>query len=508
MKNYYLPLLAVLFLLSTAHAQKKVLGYPFQFEKSFLAKGQYSTYFLDNPTDATFALILKDNKKAEYVWLGKDFKPIAKVSSAIENTLLDNQKHKYIGGTAHGGEYHFIYQTGTQFDMETVDFNAHTVGDKKILELPKSEKTIASFSDNNIYYCMTADDQSGHLGIYSVGADATLTKRDIPFDMPVSKEKLSGYFYDLAIIRSGEAPELYTTSQHLNKLFIQPGKLIFILNAHFPHVRVYTIDRNDFSVKDNDYDEGSALGMPDKVKGLAEVGISSIVQDSTLYSFGVNKNDIRIRIQRLSDGETIGQYAFNDDAAFSSFAGTPAKETRYIKEVDSKDLTTWKKLFDNIRYGGVPGCAISVTHNGQLLFTGGAVNLFGGPPSGVSFSGGGGGSYHGGFDHNSTTTYSNGMTVPNWNPNMYYVPGNPTTVFNAASGTYYTSTFFRLLLDPVTLKPVKGQTSRPLIEQIRDYVYAKGKPKAPNQFSIGKNQYFGYYDEDTQQYVIEQIAIH
>src|SRR5215813_11523581 len=139
MKNYCLSCLAVLCLLSSAQAQKKVLGYPFQFEKAFLAKGQYSTYFLDNPSDSAFALILKDNKKAEYVWLSKDFKPMAKVSSPIENTLLDHQKHKYVGGTARGGEYHFIYQSGMELDLETVDFNSHTVVDKKMLELPKSE---------------------------------------------------------------------------------------------------------------------------------------------------------------------------------------------------------------------------------------------------------------------------------------------------------------------------------------------------------------------------------
>ncbi len=44
----FLPGLAC-FSMLTVHAQKTVLSYPFQFEKSFLAKGQYDCYFLDNP---------------------------------------------------------------------------------------------------------------------------------------------------------------------------------------------------------------------------------------------------------------------------------------------------------------------------------------------------------------------------------------------------------------------------------------------------------------------------
>jgi hypothetical protein len=47
------------------HEQKQVLSNAFQFEKSFIAFADYDAYFLDSRTDSTFALVLKDNKKAE-----------------------------------------------------------------------------------------------------------------------------------------------------------------------------------------------------------------------------------------------------------------------------------------------------------------------------------------------------------------------------------------------------------------------------------------------------------
>jgi hypothetical protein len=484
--------------LTPVQAQKKVLGYPFQFEKAFLAKGQYSTYFLDNPVDSAFALILKDNKKAEYIWLGKDFKPLAKVSSPIENTLLDHQKHKYIGGTARGGEYHFIYQSGTELDMETVDFKGHTISDKKMLELPKSEKTVASFSDYNVYYCLTADDKAGNLVIYTVSSDGALTRREIALPVPLAKAKLSEYLKDLSVLKSTEDPEM-SSAAHINKLFSRRSELLFLMNVRYPDIRTFSINTSDFTVKDNNFDVAAFLGLP--TKGDI-TGAFSFAKDSILYSLGHDKKSIHIGIQRLSDGEMIAKYEFSDDGAFTSFAETPVRETRYIKEVDSKELDTWKKLFSAIRSNGLETCMVSLTRDGKILFTGGTF---------MPIATAGGADmphYMGGFDHSSTTTYSNGMVVPNYNPYMYRLPGTPSFVGSGSSGTYYMSTYFRMLLDPATLKPVKGQPGRPVIEQIRDFVYAKGRLKASNQFAIGKNQYYGYYDEDAQEYVIEQIPIH
>jgi hypothetical protein len=66
-----------------------------------------------------------------------------------------------------------------------------------------------------------------------------------------------------------------------------------------------------------------------------------------------------------------------------------------------------------------------------------------------------------------------------------------------------------MLLDPATLKVTKGRTPRPLADQIKDYIdETDKKAKATNQFAIGKNQYYGFYDRDAQEYVIEQIRLY
>ena len=86
-------------------------------------------------------------------------------------------------------------------------------------------------------------------------------------------------------------------------------------------------------------------------------------------------------------------------------------------------------------------------------------------------------------------------------------PGYPS--YTSTSARYYTTTYFKMLLDPTTLKTVHGRVPRPVADQIKDYIDdTDKKAKATNQFAIGKNQYYGYYDRDMQEYVIEQIRLY
>jgi hypothetical protein len=240
-------------------AQKKVLGYPFQFEKSFLAKGEYDTYFLDNPSDSAFALILKDNKKVEYVWLNKGFKVLDSVPSPIGNTILDMGMHKYIGGTAKGGEYHFIYQTKSGYMMETVDFHTKSVGNKKILELPSSEKLLSSFSDHNTYYTVAADDKAGEIVFYTVNPSGEFTRKALPMAIPADagkhKNKLSEYLAGLKTIKSGEEPELSAAIKSA-KLFSRPDDLSIVVSNEDNPTHIFTIGLPDYTLKEKVIDYG------------------------------------------------------------------------------------------------------------------------------------------------------------------------------------------------------------------------------------------------------------
>ena len=128
-------------------AQKRVLSLPFEFEKKMLATSDYDAYFLDNKSDQAVSLILKDNRKAEYVQLDKNFKIVSKIDLDLNSTVFNEDIADYRGGTTNGNVFNFIYQEkdkkGTGFQLETVDYNTKTVTHRPLFEIPKTEKVVS-----------------------------------------------------------------------------------------------------------------------------------------------------------------------------------------------------------------------------------------------------------------------------------------------------------------------------------------------------------------------------
>ena len=480
------------------NAQKKMLGYPFQFEKSFLAKGEYDTYFLDNPFDSTFALILKDNKKVEYVWLNKNFKVLDSVPSPIGNTVLDQSTHKYIGGTAKGGEYHFIYKTKAGYVLETVDFRAKTVSNKKILELPSSEKLLTSFSDHNIYYTVAADDKAGEVVFYTVNASGDFTRKAlvlaIPADAGKHKGKLSEYLAGLKTIKSSEEPDLSSAIKSA-KLFSRPDDLSIVVNNEDNPTHIFTIGLPGYTLSEKVIDYGGLISREDKGK----VYISSYLKDNMLFSLILNKKSIRISVHELPSGNLLNKFEFTDESGTNLFAEYPITEKRMGKHVDAKDLDDIKKVIRAFTKG-TEGLMVTRTDAGKLVLTAGTYDMI------QMSSGGDGGHWVGGLAP-ASPGYTKAGVMMNYDPSLHYVPGSP--VYTTKSARYYNTTYFKMLLDPTTLKTVHGRVPRPVADQIKDYIDdTDKKAKATNQFAIGKNQYYGYYDRDMQEYVIEQIKLY
>jgi hypothetical protein len=165
-----------------------------------------------------------------------------------------------------------------------------------------------------------------------------------------------------------------------------------------------------------------------------------------------------------------------------------------------------KKLIKALTKGS-EGLMVTQNKSGQLILTIGTYDFI------QMSSGGSSGGYVGGFQQTSVATTpsitNHGATVTSvsrWNPTMYYRPGTPG--FTTTSARYYNTTYFKLLLDPTTLKITRGRLPTPTADQIKDYIEGiDSKAKATNQFSIGTEQYYGYYDRDSKSYVIDQIRI-
>jgi hypothetical protein len=89
---------------------------------------------------------------------------------------------------------------------------------------------------------------------------------------------------------------------------------------------------------------------------------------------------------------------------------------------------------------------------------------------------------------------------------MYYVPGS--SGYSTTSARYYNTTYFKLLLDPSSLKTANGKIPASIGDQVKDYMNdADQRAKAIKQFEMGGNQYYGYYNKDSKVYEVDQIMI-
>jgi hypothetical protein len=175
------------------------------------------------------------------------------------------------------------------------------------------------------------------------------------------------------------------------------------------------------------------------------------------------------------------------------------------KDVQAKDIEELKQVIRALTKGTEGLMVSQADPNAKIVLTAGTYDMIKMSTGGGTMGGGWQGGWNGPVDTKGIGNGAN-ANIPSYNPYMYYRPGIPSYTYTSAR--YYQTTYFRMLLDPATLKVTRGQVRRPVAEQIKDYIDDTDKRgRATNQFAIGKNQYYGYYDKDEQQYVIEQIRI-
>jgi hypothetical protein len=384
--------------------------------------------------------------------------------------------------------------------METVDFRSKAVSDQQLFELPSSEKQLASFCDLNMHYTISADDKSGQLVIYTVNPSGMLNRKQIPMTIPEDagkhKDRLSEYLQDMQVFKSYEEPDLSAAIKPV-KLFSNAGSLSILVNGGDNPTHIFTISIPDLSLSEKTIDYSSLLAKEDKGKTY----ISSFQKDNMLFSLILNKKSIRIAVHELPSGKVLNKFDFTDDAGDNQFAEYPITERRMGKNVNAKDLDDIKKVIRAFTKG-TEGLMVTRTDAGKLVLTAGTYDMI--PiPSGGGMSTGG--YWTGSNQMRLDPSAHNGVSMQ-YIPNSVFVPGQP--VYTRTSARYYTTTYFKMMLDPTTLKVSKGRVPRPVADQVKDYVDdTDKKAKATNQFAIGKNQYYGYYDRDMLEYVIEQIRL-
>lgn len=499
-----LLLLPLLCLGYSLFAQRSVLTYPFEFEKSFLQKSDYDAYFLDDQKGESFAFILRDNKKVNYAMVDKKFKIATQFSKQLDETIFSHDQEKYLGGTVDNNIYHYIYKvtdkklmsSNITYMEETVDFGSKTVSSKKIFEIPKEEQLLISFSDHGRYFSITANKTTGELQFYQVSSTGEAATRSIHFTVPSDKKEkndVAGYLAGIKLVREGEEPGLNVATQKA-KLFCHANRLDFLVNAGASPTHIFTVDLQNFTASEKFIDHSDLEDKEAKGKSY----ISSYLKDGRLFTLILNKKDIRLAVYDQQSGGLLNKTVLSDDDALASLAQPPISETRMGNRRTTTDVDNFKKVVSAFKTG-TEGLTVSVNKTGQYILQVGTYDP-------LQQSGGG---WQGGYQSNPafvSSAATPGVTPYTYNPMLLYFPGSST--YMSASARYYHTLYFKMLLDSTTLRPARGRVPESTGDQIKDFIDdTDKKAKATKQFSMGGKEYYGYYDKDQSAYVIQEITI-
>lgn len=502
-----------LFIITTiclkAFTQKPILVYPFKFEKKGLKEPDNDANFLVDKGLDNIAFVLHDIKKAEYVMTDPNFKVISKFTLPVENSIFDMShpanKEEFLGGSGLPGTgiFNYLYKTTTNqyrlvynksdeaYRVETVNFNTKTVSQKEFAKVPGHEKLIVSFTDYGECFLFMADNKTNELIVYNLGKDGQTIKKNISFKIPPGKGKnrnsLSEYLEGTKLVKDDEEAELETATQS-SKLFSTADKFIFIINEASAPTHAVTIDKNTFSLTEKFIDHNSLLTGSEKEKSY----VNSFLADGKLFTLALNKKNIQVAVYNLQDGQLMMQQDITEENYEKLLSVLPVSKERKGSKEKEEEVEEYKKLVKALTKG-TEGLLVTKNAANQYIITVGTYDHII-IPSGGSI----------GSTHISTTVNASsyGGAVPA--SSFVYTPG--VSRYTTGGSNYYKTTSFTLLLNAAALTPVKGKVKPTAGDQIKDYMDGRSG-RVKKQFSKGDKQYLGYYDKDSETYVIENIPI-
>ncbi|WP_109694361.1 hypothetical protein [Chitinophaga deserti] len=491
-------LLALCFTSLSGFAQQPVMEFPQQFYTVMLNHGFYDIYFQKNKTQDRFSLVMRDIRTSGYMQVDNTFKILDTFKTDTDKKFFNGHGDTYVGGTVDGNNYNFIYTNGFKatfnktrvFKLEIVDFEKKKVTRRTAFEIPNEEEDVCFFSSENRFYAITALNESSELVIRRMNEKGKVTTKRIRVRVPDGQEKkrrkLSGYLKRTTVIHHDDAAD-FSQASGGSKLFTSPGKIRLIVNGGDLPPHLLTIDTETFNLKEQTFPHEEWIGK--------ETRINSFVANNNVFSVVLGRDDIRIVMFDAESGKLLGNKQINA-ANYSSLVTEPAvTETRKGKRISEKEVGSFAALMKELHKHDGGLMVTQETKDGLYTLTIGSFEYIPVP------SGGGAGSGY------STTPSGFNSTKVGGAPDapgavMYYNPGSPA--YSSNNAKHYTTTRFRLLVDPANFQFKPGKTTLPISDQIKDFQESLNLKKTHTtiQFNLGSNRYYGYYDGKSEIYRI------
>ncbi|HCZ34476.1 MAG TPA: hypothetical protein DHV26_00950 [Cytophagales bacterium] len=513
-------LLCSLFIVNILYAQKIAFRYPFKFTKKLtqsarLNKGAY--IHLDT-SKKQIALVLQDMNHTDYVLIDSNMKTLSNFSLPAEKTIFgyqieDRIRKYYSGAISDGNTYTFIFRKSTSnseftgriagfkyrqsFQKEVVDFRSKSVSQHNYLSIPKEEDFISSFSQNNIFYAITALDESSSLKIYTLSGDGKEDQKLVPFPLPSwpgkKTKKLSEVLDNTVLITEGEETGLDDASLS-SKLYITNESLVFV-NDNLWGAHTVKISTSDFSVS------SQTIKMEKNEQGKENDKTYTSCFKSGDFFYTVNLIDKSIYLEiHDSSGTKLKTIEINELNIQSITNETGTYEEHKWSDVKSDPVDDFKKLLKAFRKGNL-GITAEKRSNGNILVTIGTHDMLpiGSYSPGSSFTSVS--SVPQGYGNHTTSTGN--MIGPNLSLNIHRTTGISSY---SRDSEYYKSTNFKLMLDGTKLTPVKVSIPESVADQVKRQIGDTGSGII-SQFRFLGKEYLGYYESGADEYYFKQIKL-
>jgi len=492
--------------LGCAVATFNVLGQKIVFTYSETPSKNYSisSSICVDEDKKTLCLMLKDNEKVEFFLFSPDFKLLSKLTppDGLKNTAFAYQSTYLHHSFVNENGFNFVcsvhdksvLKDAVHERIQTVNFEKKETSADSYFVTTDDEAYISLFVNGNKYYHLCANDKTGEIIVYSVIENGKIEKHNVPVNLKqfydIKKAKFHDYFSFHRTFTATEETGLKQGSD-LTKFFVYPDKVIIVgqIDKEPPHI--LTLDLKTYVLNKEKLSMQGFCGFEGKKERFFN---NSYIFENRLYVVNVCDERIELGVFNPETRALITkQQILKDDDSF--FAGDVTSSKTVGKHEKEKELKT-SELIKKMMKGSV-GIAAAKNSNGNIVLTCGTYD---------ETIVGGGGYYVGGFSTASMPiggTYA-GSNVPkttsyqNFNPNMNYKQTS------GAKATLVTS--FKLVFDSAKSNILTNEPIESRYDKITDYSQ-NFQPSAQGRslFSFNGKLYFGFYDADKKQYVIQYL---
>lgn len=462
-----------------------------------LSNTDFDVYTLTSENSPYLVAVLQDKKKIEYALVSCQFKLVDTFRNAeIPAKTIYGSEAVSLGGLINDKVcYHIMKDEGSKswfkkknpvLAAEKIDFVNHTSSIQNVYELGDNEVLASVYPYQNQLYLLVAQKQSNdNFKIIRIDSSLQRSEQNIKVDMSElleGAETLASYLASTSVIY-GEHDNPSDKYLSTTKLYPRGDSIIMSFDKNKKPSFVLTIDLKKGTSSSHTISYSDLCGYADKKINARS---ASVYYDNLLFVANACKKKLELVVIDPVSGKQNGKIELNSGDNLNKLANGNVTSYQIIK--GKKGDETYLESADQL----IGAClsspiAIKVEGNDKGQYV---VNVIAQKQAtrtmNVPLPIAGAGGRSGGLSYAATLTANVGIKMK--------------------MADSYDITSFKTLMAPSTFEHLKGTPKAFAFDKIKDRYFMEQKvPESLSVLYLGSDYYFGYYDEESQRYVIKKV---